>query len=79
MEGLRPRVKRPLVVLQGLNPKPYTGFIRFRVCVPKLNGANMWGPAIRLLPKPPKVCNMMAFRAIIMSLGLLFYIFWWFR
>ena len=31
------------------------------------------------LPKHPTVCKTMAFRAIILGLGPLFYIFWWFR
>ena len=31
---------------------------------------------LKALPKPPKVCKMMAFRVSIMGLGLLFYIFW---
>ena len=29
-----------------------------------------------VLPKPQKVCKIMAFRAVIMGLVLLFYIFW---
>ena len=47
-------------------------------------GFGVWSPRLtvigfRVLPGPPTVCKIMAFRVIIMGLGLLFYIFLGFR
>ena len=53
------------------------GILRFEVSF--LGAGGLPAGSLKGCTWTPKVCKIMAFRAVIMGLGLLFYILWGFR